>query len=317
MGGEGRKDIREVISERHRYYDILWVSRPHNINLIMDIFNELGKDARDFVKSSIVFDGEAIYSMRDMFKFLTLGGAVFGREIEKTIKTEIRHYAQADHVICVNEVEARLMQVFGVANIRILGHVLETEENTSDFKSRNGLLFVGALKELDSPNFDSLAWFMEHVWDALRIRAPEIVKLTVVGPVSDEGRRILARPGVEFTGRVDDLAPHVNEARVFIAPTRYAAGIPHKVHESVSRGLPAVVTPLLASQIGWPPETGYLIADWRRPEEFCSALHRLATDEDLWTSVRYKGLDAVKNDCNKEGFLKCVRDICEWSGFTN
>ena len=47
--------------------------------------------------------------------------------------------------------------------------------------------------------------------------------------------------------------------KVFIAPTRFAAGIPHKVHEATANGIPCVTTELLANNSIGPGERTYLI----------------------------------------------------------
>ena len=74
--------------------------------------------------------------------------------------------------------------------------------------------------------------------------------LTLVGAVAPSIRERLTGAGVRILGRVDDVGPVLDAARVSLAPTRFAAGIPHKVHETVARGLPGVVTPILAAQTG-------------------------------------------------------------------
>ena len=60
---------------------------------------------------------------------------------------------------------------------------------------------------------------------------------------------------------IDDIRPFYNQARLFVAPTRYAAGIPHKVHEAAAYGLPIVTTSLIAQQLGWKHETELLVRD--------------------------------------------------------
>jgi O-antigen biosynthesis protein len=313
--GSGAESLAEIIETRRGYYDLLWVSRPHNIDFVAELFAQRGESMRDFVRSAIVFDAEAIFSLRNAMKTYAQSGAVFGKHLEAAIRREIRHYAMADHLICVNESEKAICESFGLVNVRILGHAMETRRATPEFSGRSGLLFVGALQLADSPNCDSLIWFKENVWNLVRRRLGERLTLKVVGPISQDMRQILAGEGVDIIGAAQDISLYTNAARVFIAPTRYASGIPHKVHEAVSRGLPAVVTPILASQVGWPREAGYLVADWRDPQQFADAIVRLHENESLWSAVRRSGYDEIEKDCSPRGFARNLRDICEWNAF--
>lgn len=313
LGGEHGAPLNEIIETRGGYYDILWVSRPHNIDIVVDLFGRSHDKLRNFVRSSIVFDAEAVFSVRSALKSYLDAGAVLGSEVESAIRHEIRNYQLADHVIFVNEREKKMCRRLGIINARVLGHALAPQRNTPGFRQRSGLLFLGALLHLDTPNFDSLVWFKEKVLGLLRTRFGADFTLTIVGPISDRARSALAGDGVVFAGRVPDVSPYADAARVLIAPTRYAAGIPHKVHEAASRGLPSVVTPLLASQVGWPDGVGYSVADWLEPSVFADAVAELARNESLWTEVRENGYNALERDCSDLEFRRTLRDICEWN----
>ena len=60
----------------------------------------------------------------------------------------------------------------------------------------------------------------------------------------------LAAPLIRVLGDVADPLPLYSAARVFIAPTREAAGIPYKIHHAAAHRLPVVATRLLAEQLG-------------------------------------------------------------------
>ena len=93
-----------------------------------------------------------------------------------------------------------------------------------------------------------------------------------------------------------------NISRVFIAPTRFAAGIPHKIHEAAANGLPSVTTSLLAQQLGWKDSKELLVGD--TPEAYAAQCIKLYQDEKLWQDVRDAGLAAIVEDCSQETFRK-------------
>jgi len=72
--------------------------------------------------------------------------------------------------------------------------------------------------------------------------------------------RFRDHPRVTLRGPVTDLTPLYDSHRVFVAPTRFAAGVPYKVHEAASFGLPVVATDLLRRQLAGPTASNC----WRR-----------------------------------------------------
>jgi glycosyltransferase involved in cell wall biosynthesis len=101
-----------------------------------------------------------------------------------------------------------------------------------------------------------------------------------------------------------DLTSLYDAARVFIAPTRYSAGIPHKIHEAAARGIPVVATPLLAQQLGWADGDPLLVgAD---AGSFAAKCVQLYKDESLWMALRNAGLERIRSECSPETFEENV-----------
>jgi hypothetical protein len=94
---------------------------------------------------------------------------------------------------------------------------------------------------------------------------------------------------------------------VFVAPTRFAAGMPFKVHDAAANGVPIVLTPLLARQLGWRHEVEVLVAE--SPEDFATQCLRLHSDRALWESIRMGALEGVKRDCDPALFNAAVKTM--------
>jgi glycosyltransferase involved in cell wall biosynthesis len=92
-----------------------------------------------------------------------------------------------------------------------------------------------------------------------------------------------------------------------IAPTRFAAGIPHKVTEAAAHGVPVVLTPLLAGQLGWSEGVEALVAEG--PAAFAAAVRRVHDDSDLWIQLRRAALAAVRRDHSPERFQSAVAAV--------
>src|SRR5262249_31922508 len=126
-----------------------------------------------------------------------------------------------------------------------LGHAVEPSPTRNPFEMRRTLLFVGGIHSADTPNADAVGWFIREIFPRIQEKAGQEVDFVVVGTISSVEISGLASGGVRFTGRVEDIVPIYEDARIFVAPTRFAAGIPLKVYEAAAHGLPVVTTPLL------------------------------------------------------------------------
>ena len=95
-----------------------------------------------------------------------------------------------------------------------------------------------------------------------------------------------------------NLKDYYEKSRVFVVPTRFAAGIPLKLLEAMSHGIPAVVTPLVASQLGLSDREGILIG--KDDGDFASKVIELYQDEGLWYEIQGKALHYVETNCDQE-----------------
>jgi len=170
-------------------------------------------------------------------------------------------------------------------------------------------LFVGAIHSLNSPNADSVIWFSEEIFPLIQQRLGKDVKLLIAGMSCSEFQALFSNGPIDQLGKVDDLRPLYNRARLFIAPTRFSAGIPLKICEAAARGLPTVATSLAGLQLGWDHERELLLAD--DPQSFAVACVRLYSDRALWKRLRGNMLKRVGDDFSPETFSERLKQIIE------
>jgi glycosyltransferase involved in cell wall biosynthesis len=228
-------------------------------------------------------------------------------EAAKMIKEEMALAAHADCVVSVSDSESQSFRKHGVDRVHVLGHVLQTSPTSRPFHERTGFLFAGAMREESSPNVDSIIWFVEEVFPRIQAGLNSEITLTIAGDNKLECVRQLAGPSVRVIGPLPDLTELYDSARVFVAPTRFAAGIPHKVHEAAARGVPVVATPLLASQLGWQDGGACLVG--KDAESFAAKCIQLYASEALWTKLREAGLERIRVECSKELFHDQLKTI--------
>jgi glycosyltransferase involved in cell wall biosynthesis len=223
------------------------------------------------------------------------------------VREEVSVAIGCDQIVCVSEREKQEFSRCGFNNVHVLGHALECSPTPNDFSSRRDILFVGALDNPDSPNSDSLRWFCKDIFPSVQFQLNEGIRLRVAGRICDSLREELRGELVELLGEVTDLTDLYNHARLFIAPTRFAGGIPYKVHEAAARGIPVVTTKVIEAQLGWTHETEVLVAD--DCSGFAAACSRLYQDCALWTRLRENALRRVAIDCSPEDFARRLREI--------
>ena len=305
MLDHGRERLQEFLQSRIGFFDCIIISRDHN----MDFFNQaVMLDSRIAQQTKVIYDAEALIAPRQIMHRRLMGEAVSEEETISAIKQEVHKAKLADAVIAVSEHEAGYFRSYENKTTVVAGHAIRPRLSENVFASRKDLLFVGALREDDSPNVDSLVWFIEQCWPAIRTAEPKI-RLVVVGDNTAPALNEINNQSIFFKGRQASIESFYDSCRVFIAPTRFAAGIPHKVHEAAANGLPSVVTPLLASQLNWSHDSELLVAE--SAEQFAEQCLRLYRSPELWAKLQEGGLSAVGRDCSEEAFSKAIFSVVE------
>jgi len=297
------KDLAEFIRARSGFFDSLWIARTHNADRLMPIFMA---ESKHLPVKRIVLDTEAVAASRVTARN-ALHGKTDAEPLNKAARQELASAYSCHTIVAVNEIDAAIIRGAGFNDVSVLGHVRQLAPTPRPFAERRGFLFVGAIHDQDSPNLDGLEWFAGHVLPHLDTALPEDVPITIAGYVN---RRIdLSNLGrarrINLAGPADDLAPLYDCHRVFFAPTRFAGGIPFKLHEAASFGLPIVASELLARQVGWPDGTNLLAGDITDPAQFAAQMLRLYGDEPLWHRLRDAALARLATE-NSEAFYRAT-----------
>src|SRR5262249_35606437 len=136
------------------------------------------------------------------------------------------------------------------------------------------LVFTGSMDWY--PNEDGIVHFIDAVLPRIR-RAVPAASLTVVGRnPSDRLRSAAAAAGVQVTGLVDDVRPHMAEAAVYVVPLRIGGGTRLKIFEALSMAKAVVSTAVGAEGLPLAPGRHFLQAD--DPAAFGEAVTSLLRD---------------------------------------
>lgn len=300
--GQGLSGLEAFLERRSGVYDVLLVSRPPNLHALQ----ALRSRRPDLFKSMrLVYDAEALFALRDI---AMAGVKKRPRSREAARALVVQEVALANGAQDVLVVSQRDAQYFEAAGHRttILGHGVGLRRSAPGVRARAGLLFVGALHS-GTPNEDGLMWFMREVMPLLRQRFAVAPILSVVGVCTSQEVAALAGSDIKILWTQQDLLPHYDAARVFIAPVRFAGGVPAKVIEAAANGIPVVASALLVRQLQW--SEGIDVQSARDAPAFAAAIARLLTDDSLWQRQQHSAFDQCARRYDPDLFGHTLRRV--------
>jgi GT2 family glycosyltransferase len=302
------EDLPEFLNARDGYYDTFWVVRTHNLDRTHAALEGylLGKGR----PPRIILDTEAIGALREEARN-SLNPSAKPFDLNAAIAREFSNAAFSQSIVTVCDHEARTLRGMGFNDVSVIGHARDVDPTMRPFAERSGMLFVGAIHDMNSPNHDSLCWFVDEVLPLVERELRWETRLTIAGYTASQVTldRFRDHHRISIVGPVADTRPLYDTNRVFIAPTRFAAGTPYKIHEAASFGLPVVATELLRGQLGWENGRDMLSADTSDPALFASHIVRLHREPALWQGIRDAAIERLRTENNLDDYSRLVQKL--------
>jgi polysaccharide biosynthesis protein PslH len=216
--------------------------------------------------------------------------ALLSAQWRRTVRFEREAVRRFDLVLAVSDTDRRtLLQAYGP--LRQAVHVVPTGVDTAYFADVTGpvrprhMVFTGSMDWL--PNEDAMLYFVHDVLPLIRREEPDAT-LAIVGRAPTPAIvKLGSEYGVEVTGRVEDVRPHVAAGAVYIVPLRIGGGTRLKIFEAMAMGKPVVSTTIGAEGLPITPGADVLIAD--SPGTFADGVVRLFRSEEERTRVGEAG----------------------------
>jgi sugar transferase (PEP-CTERM/EpsH1 system associated) len=212
---------------------------------------------------------------------------LLSRQWRRMLRFEGAALARFDLVLAVSEADARTFDRLYPRSLRAPVHVVQTGVDTEYFSpspeppSRAHMVFTGSMDWL--PNEDGMTYFCREILPRIRTAEPDAT-LSIVGRApTPTVRRLADIPGVEVTGRVDDVRPHVARGAVYVVPLRIGGGTRLKIFEAMAMARAVVSTTVGAE--GLPVTGGRDIELADEPSRFAHAVVRLMRDPETRHSI--------------------------------
>jgi predicted O-linked N-acetylglucosamine transferase (SPINDLY family)/GT2 family glycosyltransferase/lipoprotein NlpI len=304
--GCGLGGLEAFLERRRGVYEVLLVSRPDNLNSLQPLRT---RRPELFAGMRLVYDAEALFALREIAMAGVQGRPLVRDAARARVEAEVALAESASDVLVVSERDANHFRAAG-HRTHILSHGIALRRSAPGPAGRNGLLFVGSLHP-GTPNEDGLLWFLREVMPLLRELRPAPV-LSVVGLCLSDQLAAQAGPEVKLLGPQDALETHYDAARVFVAPVRFAGGVPAKVIEAAANGIPVVASALLVRQLGW--RDGVDILGAREARAFARAIARLLSDDARWQRQQWAAWEQCTLRYDPEIFGETLRRVLRGVG---
>ena len=218
-------------------------------------------------------------------QYASAGGLVrrlyAGANWRKLRREELATYRDADGVyLCSVADQLRLLdQVPGVRTL-VIPNAADVEyyrpRSTDPPPDGRTVVFFGHLSYF--PNVDAVTYLVRGIWPHIAEVNPE-ARLKIIGGQAPPSLLALARPGVELTGFVSDLRPHLATAAAVVVPLRLGGGTRLKIVEAMAMGTAIVSTSLGVEGVEAVPGRDLLVED--KPAAFAQAVNRLLAEPIL------------------------------------
>ncbi|MEG3193035.1 glycosyltransferase [Lysobacter sp. D1-1-M9] len=281
-------------------FDTVLVCRHYVMRELLPLLRRHAPQAR------VVFDTVDLHYLRERRGAELAGDAALARAAERTRALELQVIAGSDTTLVVSEVERELLASDAPgAQVAVLSNLHRVAAAGPGFEARRDVVFVGGFRH--PPNVDAVRWFVDQVWPRVLAREPAMRFHCIGGDVPAQIAALARRPGVVIHGHVPDLTPHLDGARLAVAPLRFGAGVKGKVNLSMAHGQPVVATRCAVEGMHLREDEDVLVAD--DAEGFAAALLRGYCDEVLWQRLAANGRTNVQRHFSLDAGRSVVRRV--------
>jgi glycosyltransferase involved in cell wall biosynthesis len=159
------------------------------------------------------------------------------------------------------------------------------------------------------PNEEGVRWFCQAVWPSVRSAIPH-ARFRIVGRSPSAAILALASEanGVEVTGSVPDVRPHLEAATAMVVPLRIGGGTRLKIFEAMGMECPVISTTIGAEGLPVTHGVHLVIADGA--SDNAQACRDLVSNPDRASSIAQNAADFVRTYHSWTGVARAFSDAC-------
>lgn len=207
---------------------------------------------------------------------------------------------------CSDEEREALVALQPEADVVVAGHGIDPTEWPKEALAQQREAVAALFGSWQhGPNREAALWITERVWPTVRARLPH-ARLILAGPGSPPAACLRVQ-GVEYIGRLPDLAAFLGSAQIVVVPILRGIGARVKFGEALASGAAVVATS--AGAEGFCADGLFERADDERT--FAEACARLLVEED---EARALGSAARRFALEHLTWAKTSQPLVDWIG---
>lgn len=281
--------VADQIEEAIHYTDIIWIFRPIGFD---HWYNQI---------KNKISGKKMVYDMVDLHYLRMERENNYIDVITKEREKEIAFYKEkeylgmntSDAVLSISDEEKNTVsqngvkydKIFTVSNIH-----QPVDIDSAAFSEREGLLFIGGYNHL--PNIDAVKFLHDSIMPLVWTKN-ENIKLFILGPDFPEDlKQKYHSDKFQILGYQKSVDYWFENARIFVAPLRYGAGVKGKIGQALEFRLPVITTGIGAEGMSLEDKKTALISD-ENPQNFADKILELYTDGNLWQTLHKNSLQPL------------------------
>ncbi len=224
--------------------------------------------------------------------------------ISDLTKREIASIYRCDLTLIISEYELNLLKTeFNIPEYLLVYFPLHSaiandpvKKEMPSFAERVHFISIGNFRH--PPNTDAVLQLKNVIWPRLKERLPD-AEIHIYGAYCTEAIKSLTAKKERFIikGRAESVAKIMRNAKAYLAPIRFGAGIKGKLLDAMEHGLPGITTSIGAegmyAKLPW---NGCIIDT---ADSFVEEAVKLYTNQDVWNKAVDNGYAICKTQFNK------------------
>ncbi|MEO8240024.1 MAG: glycosyltransferase [Flavobacterium sp.] len=255
-----------------------WLHRPEIFGKYYPIVKKYKPEAKIF------FDMVDFHYLRFKRESELMNNSEIMKTADKYLKLELDNCKKADKIIVISDLDKDALKEHYVDDSKIIsiGNVHQYLKNDTpvNFENRKNLLFIGGFDH--KPNVDCVNYLHEEIMPLVWKTHTETA-IVIIGSNPPDSILKLNSEKFKILGYVNDVSSYFLNARIFVAPLRYGAGIKGKIGQSLEYGLPLVTTNIGAEGFDFGQNKSYTIGNTSK--EIVDNIIAIYENETLWKKL--------------------------------
>jgi O-antigen biosynthesis protein len=282
----GNLSFTKYIKKYGKYIDVACVSRPHIAVAYLDKIVRYSKAKTIYIPHDLNFLREGRRAVIEQNKGIL-------PVVESWKSKELSLMQKCDKTLVFSEKELKTVRkIDSTITISVAPWVQDVNGSSNKaINERKNIVFLGGFAH--PPNEDGVLWFTEKVFPVILKQLPG-VRFVIAGSYPTKAIVALQSDHIFVTGFLADVSELFNNAKVFVAPLRYGAGLKGKIIHAMSYGMPVVTTRIGAEGLHLKDGENAMIAD--DPLQFANKVLEVYTDKSRWICMSRASLSHVEKN---------------------